>query len=105
MKIRIINALDSLSWRRNLINLKNLDACYLPEYHLAYSTRLDQSQAILWVSEHEDKKQAQENFGRRSARLMKTVGKIDDAVDAGNYKKAKRLKDRADRLTKRIQKK
>lgn len=56
MKIRIINALDSLSWRKNLINLKNLDVCYLPEYHLAYSTRLEQSQAILWVSEHEDKK-------------------------------------------------
>ena len=75
----------------------------MPDYNMPMrNSVIDKFEGPL--TKKEIKKQAQAAFGRRPARLMKTVGKIEDAVDAGNYKKAKRLKNRADRLTTRIQK-
>lgn len=51
------------------------------------------------------KKQNQAQFGKKGARVLKTVGKIDKAMDQGKKKKAKRLTDRVNRITDRIFKK
>jgi len=51
------------------------------------------------------KKQNQAHLGKKGARVLKTIGKIDKAMDQGKKKKAKRLTDRVNRITDRIFKK
>jgi len=45
---RVIPASDRTLWRELLSNIGQVDACFLPEYHLAYQTRLKDSEPLLW---------------------------------------------------------
>jgi len=51
------------------------------------------------------KEQNQAQLGKKGASVLKTIGKIDKAMDQGKKKKAKRLTDRVNRITDRIFKK
>jgi len=51
------------------------------------------------------KKQNQAQLGKKGARVLKTIGKIDNAMDKGKKRKVKRLTDRVNRITDRIFKK
>ncbi|MFO0388300.1 MAG: GNAT family N-acetyltransferase [Alphaproteobacteria bacterium] len=44
----LINAADCTSWRSVLSHFGEIDCTYLPEYHLAYSLRIKNSEALLW---------------------------------------------------------
>ena len=47
-QIKIINATDRLEWRKYINSFDLVDATFLPEYHLAYALRIDNSIPILW---------------------------------------------------------
>jgi len=51
LKSYIINARDTESWKSVLKNFGRLDCSFLPEYHLAYSSREKYSQALMYVQE------------------------------------------------------
>jgi hypothetical protein len=48
MQQGLIHATQTQSWRAILAQCNRVDPCHLPEYHLAYATRLQQAKPVLW---------------------------------------------------------
>ena len=51
MKSYIIKPSDISAWKNILKRFKDIDCCFLPEYHLAYSTREEKCEALMFVAE------------------------------------------------------
>lgn len=51
MPVTIIEASSTKEWRTALDYFERVDVCQLPEYHVAYSTRIKNSRPLLWCYE------------------------------------------------------
>jgi hypothetical protein len=48
---RVLQASQVQLWRQDLGFFERVDVCQLPEYHLAYATRIEDAQPIMWIFE------------------------------------------------------
>ena len=48
MTFEVIDCSDVCKWRAVLNHFRHVDVCYLPEYHQAYNTRVENARSCLW---------------------------------------------------------
>lgn len=53
-KVDVINSSSPDKWRSVIANMNDYDVCFLPEYHNAYSSKLEESRSILWTYSQKD---------------------------------------------------
>lgn len=53
--IEVVSANNFKKWRKWLDHFERVDVCHLPEYHVAYSSRTDESEALMWCFKENDK--------------------------------------------------
>ena len=54
MTYKVLQASQTQLWRQDLDFFERVDVCQLPEYHLAYATRIEGASPVMWVFEEGD---------------------------------------------------